>query len=155
MIELKFGARARPRELHVGHTIMDSTRIALLALVLAVAVVGTACVSLAGNCTNTIHRELPSPNGKMKAVIFDRDCGATVGFNTQVSVLPSGAKLPDDGGNVFVADGGRGNGTSGPYVGVSWTNDGELLVTYVKGARVFHNESSVSNVRVRYETLAP
>ena len=134
---------------------MYSKRRSVLVLIISVAVVGTACVSLAGDCTNIIHREIPAPNGKMKAVIFDRDCGATVGFNTQVSVLPSGAKLPDDGGNVFVADGGHGNGTSGPYVSVSWTSDGELLVTYDKDARVFHNESSVGNIRVRYETLAP
>ena len=89
----------------------------------------------------------------MKAVVFARDCGATVGFNTQVSVLLSSSKLPDDGGNVFVADGGSGNEPSGPFVAVSWTNDGELLVTYDKQARVFHNESSVGNVRVRYEVL--
>ena len=116
---------------------------------------GTACASLAGDCSNQIRREVSSPNGKMKAVVFQRDCGATVGFNTQVSVLPSRAKLPDDGGNVFVAARGHGNGTSGPYVSVSWTNDGELLVTYDKDARVFRNESSVGNVRVRYETVAP
>jgi len=116
---------------------------------------GTACVSLAGDCSNQIRREIASPNGKMKAVVFQRDCGATVGFNTQVSVLPSSSNLPNDGGNVFVADGGRGNEPSGPFVAVSWTNDTELLVTYDKQARVFHNESSVGNIRVRYEIVGP
>jgi hypothetical protein len=134
---------------------MASKRITTLTLLIVVAVVGAACVSLAGDCSKSITREVLSPNGKMKAVIFRRDCGTTVGFNTQVSVLPSSAKLPDDDGNVFVADSGHGNGTSGPYVSVSWTNDSELLVTYGKDARVFHNESSVGNVRVRYETLTP
>jgi len=91
----------------------------------------------------------------MRAIVFGRDCGATTGFNTQVSVVPSSSKLPDDGGNIFVADGGRRNDRSGPFVSVTWTTDSELLVTYDKDARVFHNESSVGNVRVRYETVVP
>lgn len=130
----------------------------LFSLMLALVLGATSCVSLAGDCANTIHREVASPNGKMKAVIFDRDCGATTGFNTQVSVLPFDGKLPDDGGNAFVADTNGGlasSGGRGPYVGVAWANDTELVVTYDKAARVFHNESSVGNVRVRYETVAP
>jgi hypothetical protein len=132
---------------------MGSRRITVLTLLLLVVVVGTACVNLAGDCSNSIKREVLSPNGKMKAVIFGRDCGATVGFNTQVSVLPSSSKLPNDGGNVFVADGGSGKEPAGPAVSVSWTNDSELLVTYDKSARVFHNEPSIGNVRVKYQIL--
>jgi len=134
---------------------MNLKRSLMLTLIIAVAGAWTACASLAGDCSNQIRREIPSANGKMKAVVFQRDCGATVGFNSQVSVLPSGSKLPNDGGNVFVADGGQGNEPSGPFVAVSWTNDSELLVTYDKQARVFHNESSVGNIRVRYEILGP
>jgi hypothetical protein len=134
---------------------MNLKRSLMLTLIIAVGGTGTACVSLAGDCNNEIRRELASPNGKMKAVVFQRDCGATVGFNTQVSVLPSGSKLPNDGGNVFVADGGQGNAPSGPFVAVSWINDTELLVTYDKQTRVFHNESSVGNIRVRYDILGP
>jgi hypothetical protein len=31
-------------------------------------------------------------------------CGATVDFNTQVSLLPASARLPDNGGNVLIVD---------------------------------------------------
>lgn len=37
-------------------------------------------------------------------MIFNRGCGATVGFNTQVSVLSAEAALPDAEGNVLVVD---------------------------------------------------
>ena len=131
---------------------MHWKRTSVLTLI-ALAASETACVSLAGDCSNQIRREVSSPTGKMKAIVFQRDCGATVGLNKQVSVLPSSSKLPNDGGNVFVADGGGGNEPSGPFVAVSWTNDAELLVTYEKQARVFHNESSFGNVRVGYEIL--
>ena len=134
---------------------MNLKRSSVLTLIIAVAGAGTACVSLAGDCSNQIRREIASPNGKMKAVVFQRDCGATVGFNTQVSVLPSGSNLPNDGGNAFVADGGQGTAPSAPLVAVSWTNETELLVTYDRQARVFHNEPSVGNIRVRYEILGP
>ena len=132
---------------------MHLKRSSVLTLIIALTGVGAACVSRAGDCSNQIRREIHSPNGTMKAVVFQRDCGATVGFNTQVSVLPSSTKLPDDGGNVFVADGGHGDGTSGPFVSVSWTNDGELLVTNDKDARVFHNESSIGDIRVNYSAV--
>lgn len=38
-------------------------------------------------CGNKIIQEIPSPNRKLKAVIFTRDCGATTGFSTQISLL--------------------------------------------------------------------
>ena len=41
----------------------------------------------------------------MTAVLFDRHCGATTGFTTQVSVVESD-KTPFGKGNVFIADGG-------------------------------------------------
>jgi hypothetical protein len=128
-------------------------------LLITLATGGAACVNIAGDCANEILNEVRSPTGKMKAVVFQRDCGATTGFSTQVSVLQSDQQLPNEGGNVFVADTDHGIAPSGagggPVVEVSWTNETELLVRHDKRARVFHNEPSLGNVRVRYETFAP
>jgi hypothetical protein len=94
------GIRPRPVNSIVGHTLMHSKLIATFTLIIALAGGGVACLSLAGDCSNQIIKQIPSPNGKMKAVVFQRDCGATTGFNTQVSVLLSNQQLPDEGGNV-------------------------------------------------------
>lgn len=41
-------------------------------------------------CGDTILSELPSPDGRLRAVVFDRSCGAVShGSSTQVSVLAS------------------------------------------------------------------
>src|SRR4051812_3963383 len=53
----------------------------------------TSCFPFS-ECKNQIIKEIPSPNGQFKVILFERGCGATTGFNTQVSVLPAGADLP-------------------------------------------------------------
>lgn len=38
-------------------------------------------------CANRVAVEAKSPDNRYKAVIFERDCGATTDFSTQVSIL--------------------------------------------------------------------
>lgn len=76
-------------------------------LTLAAVVVGlTAMVfeTMLGNiCGNETLQQSYSPNGLYKAVVFERDCGATTGFSTQVSILPVGEELSDsDAGNTLI-----------------------------------------------------
>lgn len=59
-------------------------------------------------CVNDMVGQVQSPDGQFKAVIFERDCGATTDFSTQVSIVPTSTPLPDTAGNVFVADGNHG-----------------------------------------------
>jgi len=56
-------------------------------------------------CGNYTHEEYPSPGGKWKAVVFQRDCGATTGFSTQISILSSSESLENDTGNILIIDG--------------------------------------------------
>ena len=109
-----------------------------------------------GMCGNDLLAEVPSPSGTRKAVVFQRDCGATSGFSTQVSVLPAGEKLPNDGGNVFVADTDHGGAPSGPgggpVVEAVWTHEDRLLIRHHRMARVFRSEARVGSVLVGYET---
>jgi hypothetical protein len=129
---------------------------------LAVAVVigaGAAMVEAGrwspGICGNDLLAEMPSPGGSRQAVVFQRACGATTGFSTQVSVLPAGEKLPNDGGNVFVADTDHGQAPSGPgggpVVEVVWLHEDRLLIRHHRLARVFRSEARVGSVVVGYE----
>lgn len=116
------------------------------AVTLALLCVCSACTNIAGDCRNEVLKELASPSGKMKAVIFQRDCGATTGFSTQVSVLSKDEKLPDEGGNVFVADTNHGEAPSGqgggPVVEASWVSENELLIKHDTRARAFQHAQS-------------
>src|SRR5438105_41968 len=82
-----------------------------------------------GLCGNEIGYEEASPNGKLKAVVFERGCGATTRATTQISVLRKSEPLPNDAGNIFIA---RGN----PLIRLQWRSDTELLVTYPPGTTV-------------------
>ena len=95
-------------------------------------------------CGNDIGYEQLSPDGKTKAVAFERDCGATTGFSTQVSVLPSGKKLPNEAGNIFAADGNL-------KIRLEWDANDKLLVRYPVSARVFFKKDSEAGISIRFE----
>ncbi len=76
-----------------------------------VALLVAACValylffsSLPDMCGNEIFQEVYSPSHQYKAVLFQRDCGATTGFSTQVSILNENDVLENEGGNTYIAD---------------------------------------------------
>ncbi len=105
-------------------------------------------------CANEALVEVASPDAKHKAVVFQRDCGATTGFSTQVTVLPAGASLQNEPGNVFVADTNHGAAPSGrgggPEVAVQWLTDSALHIAHHSSARVFKAERRVGDVRIDY-----
>jgi hypothetical protein len=94
-------------------------------------------------CENEISQTVRSPSGKTKAVVFNRGCGATVGLNTQVSVLPSDAALPNDGGNLLIVDG------TVPLK-IEWQSDAELSVKGQLNTPIFKQEASVTGVHITY-----
>jgi hypothetical protein len=70
-------------------------------------------------CSNTLSAVTQNPKGPSFAVLFTRDCGATTGWATHVSVVPRPSVGHATTGNVFVADGGS---PQDPGVEVAWTS---------------------------------
>jgi hypothetical protein len=58
-------------------------------------------------CGNQEISRIPSPDGKIEAVIFERDC-ATTDFSTQISILPKGSSVHSGVGNAFIGDSNHG-----------------------------------------------
>lgn len=92
-------------------------------------------------CSNQILQEVPAPDNKLEVVVFQRDCGATTGFSTQVSVVKSGEKLQNTSGDVFIADTDHGKAPSGPgggpTVDVVWKKPNLLQIAHHQNARIF------------------
>lgn len=111
----------------------------------------TVAMTLLGGCglvcENEISQTVRSPSGKMKAVVFNRSCGATVGLNTQVSVLPSDAALPNDGGNLLIVD-------DTVPLKIEWQSDAKLSIEGQLNTQIFKQEASVRGVQVTYGTSA-
>ena len=56
-------------------------------------------------CANTIVSTHASPNNEFKVVIFERNCGATSGFSTQISLLKENESLGNESGNLYISEG--------------------------------------------------
>jgi hypothetical protein len=105
-------------------------------------------------CANEPFADLPSPDGTLKAIVFRRDCGATTGFSTQVSIIGASESLPNRGGNLFVADTDHGKAPSGigggPQVRVTWSGPRSVRVGHHRDARVFLAKPAISGVSAEY-----
>ena len=91
-------------------------------VLLIILIGGIVFFSLPSLCSNEILAEELSPDGKLKAVIFTRNCGATTGYNRQVSILRVSETLPNDGGNVFITD-------DEPTLLVRWSDNTNLTIS--------------------------
>lgn len=99
-----------------------------------------------GFCENTIYQELASPNISRRAVVFERNCGATTGFSTQLSVLSANEELMNDSGNTYIVDG----QPDFANLKLRWLAEDHLLVgNAVKTAHTV--KTQVNSVTVTYE----
>ncbi len=124
------------------------------------AVIGMAAIigcSGCSNCANHVVADATSPTSNLRAVIFGRDCGATTGFSTQVSLIDLHAGTPAGKGNIFVADDNHGTVSLDANrtipLKTSWTSDHHLIISYPGNARVFLKRSEYRGVRIAYEVL--
>jgi hypothetical protein len=79
----------------------------ILACYVVIVSIGLYAMStlFSGKCVNKIFHEVLSPAGNYKAVLFQTNCGVASSISTQVSIMPTGEKLKNDGGNVYIIDG--------------------------------------------------
>jgi hypothetical protein len=110
-------------------------------MLIPAAVIWTGC--LGPDCENEIIKELVSPDGINKVVIFSRNCGATTGYSCQASILPAGDLLPGDRGNAFIFD--------TPGAEVSWLDSKTLSVLVRDSARASKREVAVCGIKLVYQ----
>lgn len=94
-------------------------------------------------CENEISQSITSPSGSYVAYVFSRNCGATTGFNTQVSILSPTAKPPHDAGNLYISN------LQFP-VQLQWQSDKVLKVSGATGSSTIKQLTTVEGVQVIY-----
>ena len=94
-------------------------------------------------CGNEILQTTASPSGKMKAVVFSRNCGATTGHNTQISILRNNRDLPGSPGNLFIMD-------AEARVLLSWQDDASLTVELSHFGRIVKRLNSTAGVSAKF-----
>lgn len=128
----------------------------LLAIVFISAALAFFIAGLSDLCATEVLAEYPSPNGKLKAVAYNYDCGATTGFATHVSILAAGESLKEAKA-FFVADSNHGRTPSwkdmGPEVRFRWISDSRAELQYPELARVPVAKICGGGVQVDYVTF--
>ena len=109
-------------------------------------------------CRNHLIESKFSPNKQFKVLIFSRDCGATTGYSTQISIVEFDEKLEqNDGGNIFIADYNHGEAImNGEIINVNpkWIDNENLIIEYDKKARIFKNENSENGIKIIYRKIS-
>jgi hypothetical protein len=115
-----------------------------------------ACAGCSNACQNTVASRALSPDGIHSAILFQRDCGATTGFSTQISVLGNGG-APSGSGNAYQADDNHGVAAvgdwQGPWANMRWLGTDRLLIRYATKSRIFAQESEVDGVKIDYQQV--
>jgi hypothetical protein len=120
-----------------------------------------AAIALSGcpdPCGNHAFQEFRSPSGMRKLVVFERSCGATTGFSTQVSLLPGDAEMPKGPGNLLSIDTDHGKvaADDNGKIAVKVTFEGDSIITlaYPARARVFASVAAKDGALIRHERIA-
>jgi hypothetical protein len=99
-----------------------------------------------GACKTVVRNSMPSPDGTKSIVIFGKECGATVGFNTQVSIAPSGGSFSQEKSPAFFAISGEHS------IMAKWLGDSTVEISSVpEGERVLKSEQRVGEIRITYK----
>ena len=96
-----------------------------------------------GLCGNEELSRYISPDGKVDAVAFMRNCGATTSYSLHISIVPSGKRIRKrKTGNVYISD----------YclTDYHWTSDSELIIERKERGEVFKSETSFRGYSVSY-----
>jgi hypothetical protein len=112
---------------------------------LALVVYAAVRALLADFCSVTPRRVLPSPTAEVNLVIFEVDCGATTSFNTQASIVPSGAKFSRERYPPFFVVKHR------HELVAAWAGDREVEIVVPRDEQVYRQESIVSDIAVIYK----
>jgi hypothetical protein len=124
-----------------------------LAAVLTIAYLGVTSLGR-GMCGNKEISSSDAPNHRARVVVFERDCGATTDFSTQVVILHPREELGDRSGDVFVVDSDHGRAAAGagggPWVEATWASPDSIVIRFDDHARIFHQSTIVGGISVRY-----
>jgi hypothetical protein len=125
-----------------GNGILSVQKMILVASVVGgCAIAVLFLISVLSACSNVVNQQLVSPDNQFKAVVFSRECGATTGSNTQISVIPANWSLPSEAGNLFTEDSHQ--GAASLNVTIKWLGARKLLIVHDSRAELYLHKDNV------------
>ena len=114
----------------------------MVLLLTAIVVLLSGC---SGLCSNTVQQRIASLDGKLEAVAFIRDCGATTTASAQISIVDQDERVSGTGNALTTELVGAGDG-----LGVRWLGPDHVEISLPPDAEVFRRNEAVSGVRITY-----
>jgi hypothetical protein len=108
-------------------------------------------------CGNNISKEITSPDKKLKAIIFTRDCGATTGFSSQLSIIDYSEQLENKAGNTLIISDKEldpETETGGVNVNAEWNGNNELIIYFNLKAETLKKKNDIKGVKITYRELS-
>ncbi|MFC7625445.1 hypothetical protein [Microlunatus sp. GCM10028923] len=123
-------------------------------LLILLGVLGAAgCSTGPDLCERTEVKRVAAPEGDRAAVVFVKNCGATTGYSTHVSVVAPDQAVGDDN-EIFSADGDDGVVPLGPdnalALRVTWSAADRLMIEYPAGTRIFTQQPDRGPIKIDY-----
>ncbi len=106
------------------------------------------------SCANTLIKSATSPDGRFKAVLFERNCGVTTSVVAELSIIRANRELSNDRVDVRFADTLRKNeylGWDGQRTVLHWRDKSTLEVRCDLAAHGFHRPARWRGIVVLYE----
>jgi hypothetical protein len=129
----------------------DERRWKVFAVLIAICLICSGC---GDPCGYTAASTLTSPSGKLRAVVFVRDCGATVRDDTVISLLRMDEKSPRRSANALTISDDRAHpierSEPGVEVRMSWLANDRLKISFPAAATVRQRKSNVQGVLIEY-----
>jgi hypothetical protein len=97
-----------------------------------------------GECGDTIKTESTSPNGRYVATVFERNCGATTDYSTNVSLRETGEAFDPSSQAPILTVAGQ------PTIALEWSTERTLAVV-VPEAQIFKKLEAWRDVLVAYQ----
>ena len=98
--------------------------------------------SLFTDCSDLVKAEVESPDGKYAATVFERDCGATTGLTTNLSLRAARRPFDPRAVPVLIVAGQS-------KVTVEWTSEDRLTVNVQEGT-IFREDDVWREVHIHY-----
>ncbi len=98
-------------------------------------------------CENTLLARAVSPDGKLSAVVFHRDAGATTRYSTQVSIQGASTSLTRRMGNALITD----DHSDRANIRVKWTGPRSVLILRSASCRVIRKADKTRGVMIAHE----
>jgi hypothetical protein len=95
-------------------------------------------------CQKIVHVRIPSPTNTLDAWIFELECGATTGFNTQLSIVSAKEGLDYSRFPPAVVVGGKSS------IQAAWLSQTKLAVSLAPSVTIYTRKAESNGVTLRY-----